>query len=75
MLKINSIDKNQTEVKTDAMTIFFSYNTPVACFIPGQGYFKTSKNWSNTTNRHVNKWLDGIEAEQKPQSFFDNLIA
>lgn len=75
MLKINPVGKNQTEIKTDSMTIFFSYKTPVACFIEGQGYFKTTEKHSVTTSKHVNKWLDGAEAKIKDQSFFNNLIA
>ena len=78
MLKINSIAKNQTEIITDSMTIFFSYREPVACHIDGQGFFKTSKSWSKTTTAHVNKWLKNNRAEnvtEKGQSFFDKLIA
>lgn len=78
MLKINSIGQNQTEIITDSMTIFFSYREPVACFIEGQGYFKTSKKWSGTTTKHINKWIKDNKAKnvtEKPQAFFDKLIS
>jgi len=75
MLKINPVGKNQTELHTDSMIIFFSYQTPVACNILGQGAYKTSEKHSVTTTKHVNKWLAGAEAAEKDQSFFDNLIA
>ena len=26
-----------------------------------------------TTSRHINRWLDGVTADEKPQEFFDNL--
>ena len=74
-MKVKSIAKNQTVIITDSMDIFISYETPVACFINGQGYFRTDKKWSATTTKHINKWLDGAKAIEKDQSFFDNLIA
>ena len=86
-MKIKSIGKNQTVLtfKSAAMsvypkhiTVFFSYETPVACYIDGQGYFKTREKWSTTTTKHVNKWLESEKAETihiKDQNFFDNLIA
>jgi len=76
MLKVNSVGKNQTEliVNETTVTVFFSYKTPVACFIKGKGYFKTRKNFSKTTTKHINKWLIGEKAQEKPQDFFDNLL-
>lgn len=37
--------------------IFFSYHTPVAGFVSGLGYFKTSEHYSVTTTRHINNYL------------------
>lgn len=69
-----------TEVELGRATILFSYETPVACRIEGQGYFRTSKRWSVTTSKHIGKWLvgwgiDKSEAAERDQSFFDDLIA
>ena len=74
MLKLNPIASNMTEIETINGRVLFSYKTPVA-FINGLGqHFKTSKHWSVTTSRHINKWLDGYKAELKDQDFFDKLI-
>jgi hypothetical protein len=54
----NPIANNQNEfTASDGTTVFFSYKTPVAAFIPGKGVIKTSKKWSVTTSKHVNSWL------------------
>jgi len=63
-----------TELVTGGCTVLFSYETPVAAYTPTQGYVRTSKKWSVTTSRHINKWLDGVTAEERPQEFLDSLI-
>jgi hypothetical protein len=64
-----------TEVKTDAANILFSYETPVACFDNVScSYFRTAKKHSTTTSRHINKWLDGVRAEEMPQEYFNGLV-
>ena len=75
MLKLKPIASNMTEVETDRATVLFSYQTPVACCMTdGSGFFRTSKRWSVTTSRHINKWLDGAQALERDQSFFDSLV-
>lgn len=54
--------------------VLFSYSTPVACFIPGKGYFRTAKYWSRTTSKHVNKWIDGASQEIE-QDQLDAMVA
>jgi len=74
-MKLNPIASNMTELTcNDGTKILFSYKTPVACSINGS-YYKTSKKWSQTTSRHINKWLDGVIAGQAEQEFFDNLVS
>lgn len=74
-MKINTLGNNQTEVILNCGTVVFhSYNTPVAALLPSGRYVKTSTKYSNTTTRHINKWLSGISAEVVDQSFIDNLI-
>lgn len=71
--QIKVIGSNQTEVKqSNGTTIFYSYNTPVVALVSGVWY-KTTKKWSNTTSKHINAYLDGIQAQGVDQSFFDNL--
>tara|TARA_R100000278_G_C5388944_1_gene135315 strand:+ start:239 stop:430 length:192 start_codon:yes stop_codon:yes gene_type:complete len=56
-----------TEVETDNARVLFSYRTPVAAYIFGEGFVKTSTWYSTTTSRHINKWgaRDAQEVDQK----------
>lgn len=73
-MNLKPLGSNQTEIETSKATILFSYKTPVAaCMKDGSGFFRTSKKWSMTTSRHINKWLDGCKAVERDQSFFDKL--
>ena len=62
-LELNHIGANMTELKvytgsnSNAMHIFFSYDTPVAAFQRGSGYYVTYKKFSRTTSKHINKWV------------------
>ena len=74
-MKVKNNGSNVTEVKTEKATILISYSTPVACCMDdGIGFFRTNKKWSKTTSKHINKWLGGVEAAERDQTFFDNLI-
>lgn len=73
-MKLNPIASNMTELTTtEGTVILFSYQTPVAALLPSGRYVKTAKKWSQTTSRHINKWLSGIEPEEEQQDFFDRL--
>jgi hypothetical protein len=60
VLKIKSIGANKTLVEIGDHEIFVSYETPVAGYISGIGYFKTSEYFSVTTSKHINQYLEGI---------------
>lgn len=75
-MRLHKIGTNQTEVEfTSGTRILFSYDTPVAAYVPGKGYFRTDTYYSATTSRHITAWLGrpAIEVETKPVEFFDNL--
>ena len=72
-MQIRPIASNMTELVTDGCTVLFSYETPVAAYTPTQGYVRTAKWYSQTTTRHINKWLDGVDADEMPQEFFDSI--
>jgi len=72
-MSVRNIGSNQTEVETKKGRILVSYSTPVAAWINGRAY-RTDKKWSKTTSKHINAWLADAKAEEKPQSFFDNLL-
>ena len=57
-MKLNVVGSNQTElVKANGTTVFFSYNTPVAVFVPGYGVLVSSTKYSTTTSRHINQQM------------------
>jgi hypothetical protein len=71
-MRVRNVGSNMTELLINGYTVLFSYETPVAALTP-QGYVRTSHKWSQTTTRHINKWLDGMVADEMPQDFFYNL--
>jgi hypothetical protein len=74
-MRVKNIGSNMTEVETAKATILVSYETPVAaCMNDGTGFIKTDCRWSQTTTRHINKWLDGRGAVEVEQSVLDNLL-
>ena len=73
MMKLEPIQSNMTELNIGNLSILFSYKTPVAIKCQ-QNYYKTAKKWSNTTTRHVNKWLAGAPARIVEQSYFDEAM-
>ena len=73
-MELIPIGSNQTQINlTNGDSVFFSYRTPVAC-LTANGYYRTSKKWSVTTTRHINKWLDGVLAKEQPQEYFDSMV-
>jgi hypothetical protein len=72
-MKIKNKDANTIELHfKNGNVFFFSYETPVAAYI-NRKYYKTSKHHSQTTSRHINRFLHGdtVNATQKSQFFFD----
>jgi hypothetical protein len=74
-LKLKPLANNMNLIDTPDYLVLFSYATPVACYDKhSYDYYRTAKRWSMTTSRHINKWLDGVQAQEKPQEYFDNLL-
>mgnify|MGYP003342708041 FL=1 len=74
-LSVKPIASNMTLLETPKHIVLFSYATPVASFDKSTYRFnRTSKKWSMTTSSHINKWLDGANAIDQPQDYFDNLF-
>ena len=75
-MRINNVGSNMTELATNSgAVILFSYSTPVAALLPSGQYVKTSEWYSQTTTRHINKWLKGVSAnvETRSPEFISNL--
>lgn len=53
-MKLNPIAANQIEIeRADGITVFYSYKTPVAAFVPGRGGLVSNQKYSRTTSKHV----------------------
>ena len=75
-MQLKRIAANQTEiVLNNGTTVFFRYDTPVAAQLPDYEYVRTSTKWSVTTSKHINKWLNGVNAAEVSQDILDNLVA
>ena len=75
-MKLQPIGSNQTVMRFDSYdkAILFSYETPVAAIIDGKA-FKTDRQWSRTTSKHINSWLKYYDwVDIKPQEFFNALV-
>ena len=80
-MKIKSLGKNITLVSTDKAIVLVSYETPVAAYIRGNEatgtqprYVRTSKFYSTTTSKHINRYLDGVTAETVDPAELEALI-
>lgn len=79
-MKIKPIASNMTELLlNDGTQVLFSYQTPVAVIKRDQCLqtIQTSKKWSVTTSKHINKWFSmyGFAVfAYEDQEYFDNLV-
>ena len=63
MIKLKQLASNMTCLYKDGNEILFSYQTPVAVYDVKRGeYLRTETKYSQTTSRHINKWLQGVKA-------------
>ena len=75
LMQLTPIASNMTEVETSEARILFSYRTPVAAYVFGDGFVRTEKWWSVTTSRHINKWIGkDVTTEEVSQTYLDNLV-
>lgn len=75
-MRIQQIASNMTELHTDDAVILFSYSTPVAVLRKADHeYLRTDRFWSVTTSRHINKWLQGVEAQTVSQAEIEGMTA
>lgn len=73
-INAHSIGSNQIEIQHGANRFLISYKTPVAAYISGQGFFRTSTKYSRTTSKHINKWLTGASAQDIPQQIINDWL-
>ena len=74
-MKLRRIGYNQTVVEyNNGSEVFFSYDTPVAARLQDYEYLRTEDFYSKTTTRHINKYLDGVNAKKVSQQTINNLV-
>ena len=74
-MKLRRIGYNQTVVEyNNGSEVFFSYDTPVAARLQDYEYLRTEDFYSKTTTRHINKYLDGVNAKKVTQQTINNLV-
>lgn len=68
-MKVKNIASNQTEViLNNGNRILVSYETPVAAYVPGEGAYITDTWYSQTTTRHINKWVGSLDRHEIAQA-------
>ena len=73
-MKLKQLGSNMTELDLGDVQVFFSYETPVAARTDMGALVRTSTKYSVTTTKHINKWLNGCEAAEVPQSVINELV-
>jgi hypothetical protein len=74
-MELKRIKKSASQVLAiDGAEVLLSYGTPVAYSGP-DGVFRTDKQWSPTTSKHINQWAGYKPKNTKPQSWFNALIS
>ena len=73
-MQLTPIASNMTEVETSEARILFSYRTPVAAYVFGEGYVRTEKWFSVTTSRHINAYLENCTAKEVDQDIINKLV-
>lgn len=72
MIFIKQIASNMTVLHRDNCEILFSYQTPVAVYdVKRDEYLRTETKYSQTTSRHINKWLGAVKAITVPQNIIE----
>ena len=58
-MKITQVGSNQTLVTfSNEDEVFYSYDTPVAGWVCGQGFWISERKYSRTTSKHVGKYAN-----------------
>lgn len=79
-MELKQLGSNMTQLNVNGTEVLFSYETPVASYHPATGLKKTSKKWSVTTSRHINKWIiargyDPSDVSTASQDYFYGLLS
>jgi hypothetical protein len=74
-MKLTPIAANRNVISyNNGSEVFFSYSTPVAGYCPDKGYLRTIEWYSQTTTRHIKKYLDNADYTTVSQETINNLV-
>ena len=75
-MKLTPIAANRNVISyNDGTEVFFSYETPVAVYDSEScNYLRTSKKFSTTTSRHLNKWCGDLEVKIVDQNVIEDFV-
>jgi hypothetical protein len=75
MIRLKQIGSNMTVLNKSGYEILFSYETPVAVYDQQRGeYLRTEQKFSQTTSRHINKWIGSAVSISVPQSIIESYV-
>ena len=64
-MNIKTLGSNQTLLTLpNGDEVFFSYDTPVAGWVSGKGFWRTSQKYSRTTSKHVGKYANTYRVQE-----------
>lgn len=59
-MEMQQVDANMAVIMfKDGTRIMFSYDVPIAAYVPGRGYIRSSRYFSRSSNQHVLQFLNG----------------
>jgi len=73
-LHLTPLGANNAEIRYGTNYVLFSYQTPVAYSDQNGNVYVTAKKWSNTTSKHISKWVNGRNFTKVNQDVIDNLV-
>jgi hypothetical protein len=68
------IDRNSACVTIGSLTVWFSYETPIAFQVDGDKRFVRQNEWGPTTGKHLNAIDNGDKAGRIPGQYFEELL-
>ena len=75
-MKLTQLGSNQTVLTFGENEVLFSYETPVAGYNERIGWFRTEEKFSNTTTKHINRYLKHLRPSviEVPQQYIENMV-
>ena len=73
-LHLTPLGPNMNEVRYGDKYVLFSYQTPVAYSDNEGNVYVTSTKYSNTTSKHISKWVNGRPFSKVNQEDIDKLV-